>query len=224
MRPQRYTIGAWAYDVLSAEWPVYRIGRLAAIRALHLRPGHRVLDVGCGTGLNFPLLRAAIGPRGHIVGVDASASMLRQAHRRIARARWENVDVVRADATTVSPEQLANHFPCGDEVRPVDAVLFTYTLSIMADWRSAWRSAIAIARPGARIAVVDMTLPIGAAALLSPLARAACALGGADLRAHPWQAVEQETHDVDAWSLRGGHIQVRAGAIADRQHSPDLAE
>ena len=54
---------AWArfYDVISAEWPVYRAGRIAAIDLLALQPGHHVLDIGCGTGIESPLtdVRAA---------------------------------------------------------------------------------------------------------------------------------------------------------------------
>jgi len=42
--------------VLSLEPVLYPSGRLAAIKQLRLRPRNRVLDVGCGTGLNFPLL------------------------------------------------------------------------------------------------------------------------------------------------------------------------
>ena len=74
--PARYTRSARFYDVLSLEWPVYRGGRLAADRRLGLRPGMRVLDLGCGTGLNHPLIQAAVGPGGSIVGVDSSRQML----------------------------------------------------------------------------------------------------------------------------------------------------
>ena len=58
---RRYTVGAWLFDALSLEWPVYDAGRVAGISALLLRPGALVLDIGCGTGLNFPLLREPSG-------------------------------------------------------------------------------------------------------------------------------------------------------------------
>src|SRR5438876_10930572 len=53
--------------------------RRRAVAELRLRPGQRVLDVGCGTGLNFRLLADAVGPSGLVVGTDLSHAMLREA-------------------------------------------------------------------------------------------------------------------------------------------------
>ncbi|MCI0519466.1 MAG: hypothetical protein L0Z70_04335, partial [Chloroflexi bacterium] len=44
--------------------------RRQAVAALALQPGGRVVDIGCGTGLNFPLLVQAVGSEGEIIGVD----------------------------------------------------------------------------------------------------------------------------------------------------------
>lgn len=52
--------------------------RRAAAR-LNLKPGNRMLEIGCGTGRNFPFLREAVGPRGKVYGVDLSTGMLRRA-------------------------------------------------------------------------------------------------------------------------------------------------
>ncbi len=212
-RPQRYTSFARAYDVLSGEWPVYRIGRVNAIGALRLRPGALVLDIGCGTGLNFPLIREAIGPAGRIVGVDVSANMLAQARAKAERRGWPKIDLVNADATTLAPGWLNGHLGPQRGPGDADAVLFTYSLSVMTNWPEAWRAATAAARPGARVAVVDMRTPTGPAAALAPLARLACFLGGSDITAHPWTALERDCTDVQAWRLRGEHIQVRAGTL-----------
>lgn len=212
-RPPRYTWFAPAYDVLSVEWPIYRAGRITGISALRLRPGALVLDIGCGTGLSFPLLQQAVGRTGRIVGVDASTDMLAQAGAKAERRGWMNIDLENADATTLTPGWLNGRL--GPERGPdgAEAVLFTYSLSLMRDWPEAWRAATAAAQPGARVAVVDMQTPTGPATLFAPLARLACALGGSDITAHPWTALEQECTDVQAWSLRGGHIQVRAGTL-----------
>ncbi len=92
-----YTRLASWYDTVSAE-PIYRVGRERAVPALHLQEGSRVLDIGCGTGLNFPLLLDAVGPTGHVVGVDLSSEMLGVARRKTRNAPPGNVSLIEADA------------------------------------------------------------------------------------------------------------------------------
>jgi demethylmenaquinone methyltransferase/2-methoxy-6-polyprenyl-1,4-benzoquinol methylase len=53
--------------------------RKEAVRTLNLKRGDRVVDIGCGTGLNFALLQEAVGPEGKIIGVDLTDAMLDQA-------------------------------------------------------------------------------------------------------------------------------------------------
>ena len=72
-----------------------RLRRLAVDR-LALRPGDAVLDVGCGTGLAFPLIENGIGPEGRLIGVDLSPDMLARARERIQRHGWENVTLVES--------------------------------------------------------------------------------------------------------------------------------
>jgi S-adenosylmethionine-diacylgycerolhomoserine-N-methlytransferase len=54
--------------------------------------------------------------------------------------------VVEGDACTWRPEA------------PVDAVYFSYALTMMPDWRAAMINAVTMLRPGGRLAVVDFTL------------------------------------------------------------------
>jgi len=204
----RYTHSASWYDKVSAE-PIYRVGRERAIPALHLQEGSRVLDIGCGTGPNFSLLLAAVGPRGQVVGVDRSREMLEVARRKTIDAPPGNVALVEADA-----EQL-DHVAAGLDAlgAPFDAVLFTYSLSLMTNWDQAWRQATSLVRPGGRAGIVDMGLPHGWARLLDPAARLACLLGGSDIKSRPWTLLERTAHDVQSWGLRGGHVQVRVGTL-----------
>ncbi len=204
----RYTRYASWYDRLSAE-PLYGVGRDRAIAALPLRDGSRVLDIGCGTGLNFPGLLAAVGPSGQVVGVDRSREMLELARRKTRQLPPERILLIEADAEQLDPLAVG----LDGAGAGFDAVLFTYSLSLMAHPDRAWRRATAVVRPGGHAAIVDMQPPRGWARLLGPAARLACWLGGADITARPWTLLEHTSHDVQAWSLRGGHVQVRVGTL-----------
>ncbi|MGI8459988.1 MAG: class I SAM-dependent methyltransferase [Propionibacteriaceae bacterium] len=202
---QRYRLAARSYDLISGE-PVYRAGRRLGIAALNLRPGDLVLDVGCGTGLNFAGLRAAVGTTGRVVGLDASTTMLRQAAARTVRNRWRNVELVQADATTAPPEVLLEWLG-----RPCDGVLATYALSLMRSWRAAWRTMLSLTAPAGRLAVVDLQRPMDVPRPAVWLAELACRLGGSDVDAQPWTAVEQDCAGVRAAQVWAGHLQVRSG-------------
>lgn len=204
----RYSLTASWYDALSAE-AIYRVGRERAIDALRLQDGDRVLDIGCGTGLNFPRLLAAVGPGGHVVGVDRSHQMLEMARRKTLHLQPGTVALIEADAEQLDHVALALQ----ESSTPFDAVLFTYSLSLMTNSERAWRRAISLVRPGGRAAVVDMGAPQGWARLFEPGARFACWVGGADIHARPWTLLEHATTDTQSWSLRGGHVQVRAGTL-----------
>ena len=199
-RTGRYTLGARAYDVVSAERPVYRAGREAAIERLGLRPGDRVLDVGCGTGLNLPLLRTAVGDSGRVVGLDRSTDMLAMARRRVSRHGWTNVDLVESDAERL-PDLVQG---------PFDAALATYVLSIIEPWRDVWAQARALVRPGGRMAIVDLSLPSGAGTVWWPLARLVCWTGGADPHREPWRLVA-DLDDVTRSTHRAGHVVTAVG-------------
>lgn len=209
-----YRIGMRFYDLLSGERCVYRAGRVAGIELLGLRHGDTVLDLGCGTGLSFGLLADAVGPTGHVVGVDSSEQMLLLAGRRIARNGWPNVRVVQADATQLSADDLATS-ASRDEVDAVrvDAVFFAYALSVMNDHDAALSRAAALLPPSGRMGIVDMQRPTGASRVFTPLARLACAFGGSDIDAHPWEWLVERAHDVRQESRRGGHIRVVTGTL-----------
>ena len=106
-----YEAAARFYDALSGERLVYRAGRESGVALLGLRPGDTVLDVGCGTGLNFGLLADAVGPAGTVIGLDSSPEMLRMVRRRVEANRWSTVRLVEADATTFAPRRSRRNSP-----------------------------------------------------------------------------------------------------------------
>ncbi|MBN1402534.1 MAG: class I SAM-dependent methyltransferase [Anaerolineae bacterium] len=58
----------------------------AIIAACHLSRGSWGLDVGCGIGLQAVQLAQAVGPQGHVIGLDASASHLEVARALVGQA------------------------------------------------------------------------------------------------------------------------------------------
>lgn len=95
--------GRWAQNYDLSLWFFYLIGfRInvypkAAVEGLKLDAGDTVVDLGCGTGLNFKMLQDRIGTTGNIIGVDLSESMLAQARKRVRKSGWENVSLIQAD-------------------------------------------------------------------------------------------------------------------------------
>lgn len=201
VRTARYRAVASVYDVVSLEWPVYRLPRLTAIAALGLRPGQRVLDVGCGTGLNLEPLHGALGRTGSVTAVDASPQMLAAAQRRSQRRGWHSDTFICADMTELPASSLPRF----------DAAVVTYALSLMDEWQRALDTIIEAVRPGGPVVVVDLTLAAGR--LARPASRLACHLGGSDPTKRPWSRLEQQTANVTGWSMRSGHVQVRVGTV-----------
>lgn len=215
---RRYGLGARWYDLISGERWVYRAGREAGIALLAPRAGDVVIDLGCGTGLNFPALIDAVGPRGLVVGIDRSPDMLAMAQRRVDRQGWgDRVRLVRTDAAELDADEIRALVSAvrGADSGGADALLATYSLSVIVDREEAWRRARAGLRPGARACVVDMQPPRGFWAVLAPLARLACAAGGSDITARPWLMLAR---DAEPTTLRrverkGRHLVAMAGEI-----------
>lgn len=146
-----YRRRAAAYDRVTRMYRLFgfddRRYRARATQALNLNQGATVVDLGCGTGLNFEYLVAQVGPGGRVVGVDVADAMLAQARRRIDAAGWDNVELVEADAATY-------RFPEG-----VDAVLSTLAMSLSEDYQTVIERAASALRPYGSMAILDVKYP-----------------------------------------------------------------
>ena len=125
---------AATYDWVSA--PQTRWGR-AVVDRLPLAGDERVLDAGCGTGRVTAMLLERL-PRGHVVALDGSPSMIEEARRRFAGD--SRVELVTAD--------LAQPLPLA---APVDAILSTATFHWITDHGALFRNLDAVLRPGGRL-------------------------------------------------------------------------
>jgi arsenite methyltransferase len=125
--------------------PAIATQRARTLAVLRARPGERGLDVGCGPAFLAVELGRAVGPGGHVVGVDESVEMLEAARARIARAGLSGqVEVRQGDAAQLD-------FPAGtfDFVTAVQVYLYVH------DVARAIGEGARVLRPGGRLAVVD---------------------------------------------------------------------
>ena len=178
------------YDTTSRLYPVpgypQRAQRIRAVQALGLCRGDTVVDVACGTGLNFPLLEEAIGPDGRIVGVDLTDAMLDQAQHRIDAHGWSNISLVQSDAAEFE-------FPT-----EVDGILSTYALSHVHECGDVIAHGAAALSRGGRWVVLDLKAPGNAPRWLSEFGIAvARPFGSIDewIARRPWEAVRAAMQD-----------------------------
>lgn len=140
-RARHYDVETSLFDLIGFAERRYRA---AAVAALGLRPGGRVLDIGCGTGLNLPLLERAVGPSGTIFGVDLTDAMLIRACERVRRAGWTNVHLTQGDAAAYA-------FPPA-----LDGIISTLALTLVPEYDDVVRRGAAVLAPGGRFAVFDL--------------------------------------------------------------------
>jgi ubiquinone/menaquinone biosynthesis C-methylase UbiE len=133
------------------EWALFlpRDLRRKAVARLGLSRGDSVLDIGCGTGRNFPYLRDAVGPEGHVYGVDISPGMLERASDLCAANGWRNVSLSERDAVDYRASA------------PLDGVLFSLSYNTMPHHRAVLRQAWEQLRPGGHLVIMDAKLPPG---------------------------------------------------------------
>ena len=203
------------YDITSRLYPApcypQRTQRLRAVQALGLRAGDSVIDIACGTGLNFPLIEEAIGPDGRIVGVDLTDAMLTQAQHRIETNGWSNISLVEADVADFD-------FPT-----EVDAILSTYALTqVPKSAEVIAHGAAALAR-GGRWVVLDLKVPDTTPAWLAQLGTATVRpFASIDewIMRRPWEtiraAMQEELADPSWTELFFGTAFLAAGSRGPR--------
>jgi S-adenosylmethionine-diacylgycerolhomoserine-N-methlytransferase len=118
-------------------------GREEMMASLPLAPGGRLLDLGGGTGSNLEHLGDRLAQLESATIVDLCPSLLETARQRIAERGWTNVRTALADVMTYDPGHA------------VDAVTFSYSLTMIPDWFGALEHAWKLLRPGGVIGVVD---------------------------------------------------------------------
>lgn len=198
-RARRYDRFVELYRLIGFRDAAYR---RKAVAALELRPGDTVVDLGCGTGLNFPLIEPYVGKQGRIVGVDLTQAMLDRAAQRAAAEGWDNVKLVCAAAGNYA-------FP-----RDIDGVVSTCALTLEPDYDAVVARAADALRPGRRFALYDLKLPSGWTRHLAPLLvflTRPLAVSMALADRHPWESMARHLENVTMTEYYGGFLYVAVG-------------
>jgi SAM-dependent methyltransferase len=129
------------------------------LAAARLRPGERVLDIGCGCGATTLTAAAAVRPGGEVTGIDLSGPMLDVARHRQESVGVTNVMFVHGDAqmhvflSRGSAEAPARVSPEAKLPEPFDVAISRFGTMFFADPVAAFTNIAAGLRPGGRLAL-----------------------------------------------------------------------
>jgi S-adenosylmethionine-diacylgycerolhomoserine-N-methlytransferase len=126
----------------------YLFGRDRLIEGLAPPRGARVLEVGCGTARNL-VLAARAWPAARFYGIDISSEMLMTARHRVQRTGLsQRIELSMGDATRFDPALLFG-------VPSFSRIVFSYSLSMIPDWRAALSQAVLWLAPDGELHIVD---------------------------------------------------------------------
>lgn len=198
-RAKHYNFTANLYYLLGLrEWRY----RKRAVKELNLKYGDTVVEIGCGTGLNFPLFQKEIGPEGKIIGVDLTDAMLDQARRRIKENSWSNVELVQSDAAEF-------RFP-----EKVDGIISTFVLPMVPEFDTVIRNGCMALSPERRWVLLDLKMPSNWLSRLTPLFIPLVRPFGVtrDLASrHPWESMKKYLKNVSLAEFYLGFVYIAAG-------------
>jgi SAM-dependent methyltransferase len=111
-----------------------------------LKPGMRVLDIGCGAGDVSFLAAKLVGSKGTVIGIDKSPEAIALATRRASSARLMNVQFVNFDLWDLSLAE------------PVDALIGRLVLMYFPDPAAILRYLVSFVKPGGIVAFHEMDM------------------------------------------------------------------
>lgn len=141
---------AHSYDLAATLLGMGPTFRELTMQLAQVEPGHKVLDVGCGTGSLTIVAKAWAGPAGEVHGIDAAPEMIAVARRKAAQARVdvdfqvgliEDIPFPDDQFDVVLSSLMIHHLP-GDDLK-----------------RRAFIEIHRVLKPGGRLLVVDFEPP-----------------------------------------------------------------
>ncbi|MDD2714942.1 MAG: arsenite methyltransferase [Candidatus Wallbacteria bacterium] len=110
-----------------------------------LKPGETVLDLGSGAGFDCFLAARAVGPEGHVIGVDMTSEMLAKARENLKKSKLSNVEFRLGEI---------EHLPVADN--SVEAIISNCVVNLSPDKFAVYCEAHRVLRAGGRIAISDV--------------------------------------------------------------------
>ncbi len=117
-----------------------------------IRPGERVLDIGCGAGVDALLAAARVGPCGSVLGIDVTEEMILRARASQAEMKAANVEFRQAAVAQLSGLEAT-----------FDLVISNGVFNLIADKAQAIRAVFRLLKPGGRLWLADQFLARAAA-------------------------------------------------------------
>ena len=133
-----YAYYSRVYDFIFKRWLFPR--QQQAIQALKISPGQRILDVGVGTGFSLPLYPQ----HAHVVGVDLSSKMLREAQKKVLQERLRHVALMEMDAS---------HLAFPDST--FDVVIVAFVISVVPDPLQVLAEIKRVSKPEGHIIIIN---------------------------------------------------------------------
>ncbi len=198
-RAKNYDLTANLYYLIGFREYKYR---KKAVEVLHLRSGDTVVEIGCGTGLNFSLLRHAVGDGGRIIGIDLTDSMIMQAEKRINENGWTNIELMRCDASTYS-------FP-----ENVDGIISTFAITLIPEYDSVIKNGAEALETHKRFVILDFKRPDNMPMFLIRFGVWITKPFGVSLdiaERHPWESIKKYMNNVSMTGLYMGFVYIASG-------------
>lgn len=194
-----YDFSANAYYLIGFREAKYR---KMAVSALALEPGDTVVEIGCGTGLNFKYLLQSIGNAGQLIGVDLTDAMLEIAHSRIERSGWKNVLLVQSDAAKYV-------FPSNTK-----GIISTFALTLVHEYEANIERAANSLASGGRFVLLDFKKPERWPLWVAKIGVAITKPFGVSLdlaQRKPWETMQKYFKNVTITEIYGGFVYIAVG-------------